>query len=221
MRAKAEHLIPLPSAISFEEAAAFGMTFLTAWHMLVTRARIHPGEDVLILSAGAGIAVAGIQIAKLSGCRVIATSSSEEKCRRALEFGADLAINYREKDFCEEVRRLTQKRGVDVVFEHTGSATWDQSVRSLARMGRLVTCGGTTGYEITTNVAYIFQKQLSLIGSNYGTRPEMETLIQLLAERKFRVAIDQVLPLKEAREAHRLVEGRANFGKVVLVPEGG
>lgn len=213
------NLVSFYLGVSYEEAAAFNMTFLTSWHMLVTRANIRAGEDVLVLAAASGIGVAAVQIAKLMGCRVIACVGSDAKAERVRELGADLVINYTTQDFYREVMAITAKRGVDVVFENTGKETWDRAVRSLTRMGRLVTCGGTSGYEVTTNVAHIFHKQLTLLGSNHGTKRELQTLVKLLEARKLRPVVDRVLPLQEAREAHRLLQARQVFGKVVLVPE--
>jgi NADPH:quinone reductase-like Zn-dependent oxidoreductase len=163
--------------------------------------------------------MAGLQIAKYMGATVIGTAGSDEKCERAREMGADYVINYREQDFAEEVRRITGKRGVDVVFEHPGKDTWDQSVRSLVRKGRLVTCGGTSGYEVTTNVAQIFHKELVLIGSNYGLINELRAIVRLLEKGVFNPFIQEVMPLKEARQAQKLLEDRKAFGKVVLIPE--
>jgi 2-desacetyl-2-hydroxyethyl bacteriochlorophyllide A dehydrogenase len=213
------NVIPMPEGITFEEGAAFVLNFLTAWHELVTRAQVRPGETVLVLAAGSGIGIAAIQILKLVGCRVIATASTEEKLRRAKALGADELINYREQDFQKEVMRLTAKRGVDVVFENVGSTTWDQSVRSLTRGGRLVTCGGTAGYDVTMSVAYVFHKELTIIGSNHGTKPELLRMLPLLAAGKLRPVVDRVFPLQEARAAHEYIQDRRVFGKVVLVPE--
>ncbi len=212
------NVVPLYKGMSYEEAASINMTFLTSWHMLVTRANIRAGEDILIHAAGSGIGVAAVQIAKMMGLRVIGTAGSDEKCRKALELGADIMINYRTHDFYEEVQRITKKRGVDVVFEHVGKDTWDRSVRCLVRMGRLVTCGGSSGYEVTTNVAHIFHKQLTIIGSNHGTKNELAAIVKCLEAGKLRPVIDRVMPLHEAARAHRMLEGREGFGKIVLTP---
>ena len=213
------NVVSMPDTISFEEGAAFVLNFLTSWHELVTRAQVRPGETVLVLAAGSGIGIAAIQILKLVGCRVIATASTEDKLRRAKALGADDLINYREQDFQKEVMRLTGKRGVDVVFENVGSTTWDQSVRSLTRGGRLVTCGGTAGYDVTMNVAHVFHKELIIIGSNHGTKRELLAMLPLLAAGKLRPIVDKVFPLKDARAAHEYIQDRRVFGKVVLVPE--
>ena len=163
--------------------------------------------------------MAAIQIARLTGCRVITTSSTDEKCKRALELGADIAINYREKDVAEEVKSLTNNRGVDMVVDNIGEDTWETSIRCLVRGGRITTCGGTSGYNVPMNIAHVFHKELSIIGSNYGLINEAKTLNKLLDQDVFQVAIDRVLPLKDAAEGHRVLEDRENFGKVILKPE--
>lgn len=219
VRVPESNLVPLYQGTSFEEAAAFNITFLTSWHMLVTRAAIRAGEDLLVLSAASGIGVAAVQIGRLMGCRVIACVGSADKIERMEALGADHVIDTSRQDFREAVMTLTAKRGVDVVFEHTGRETWDRAVRSLTRMGRLVTCGGTTGYEVTTDVSYIFHKQLTILGSNHGTKRELHTLVKLLEAGKLRPIVDRVLPLREARQGHLMLEERRVFGKVLLVPE--
>ena len=220
MKLPATNAVPFDAAkVSWEAAATLSQAYLTAWHMLVTRAELKPGEDILIHAAGSGLGVAGLQIAKCIKARVFATAGSEEKCERARQMGADYVINYRRQDFAEEVRRLTGKRGVDVVFEHTGRDTWDGSVRSLVRRGRLVTCGGTSGYEVTTSAAHIFHKELTLIGSNYGTLNEFRTIVRLLEREVFSPVVQEVMPLREARRAQRMLEERKAFGKLVLIPE--
>lgn len=219
MKAYGENWVPIGPNTSCEVAAAFSMTYLTAWHQIVTRGGLRPGEDVLVHSAGSGVSVGAIQIAKLTGCRVFATSSTDEKCEEALKMGADFAVNYRKKDVFEEIKALTGKRGVDLVVDNIGESTFDQSVRCLVRGGRITTCGGTTGYNISTNLAHIFHKELAVIGSNYGLINEMKTLVDLLERGAFQVAIDRTLPLADAAEGHRVLEERENFGKVVLKPE--
>ena len=219
MNAYAENWLPIGEKTSFEDSAAFSMTYLTAWHQVVTRGGLRPGEDVLVHSAGSGVSVAAIQIAKLTGCRVITTSSTEEKCKRALELGADAAVHYREQDVVKEVKALTNNRGVDMVVDNIGEDTWDASIRCLVRGGRITTCGGTSGYNVPMNIAHVFHKELSIIGSNYGLIKEAKTLNKLLDQGMFEVALDRVLPLKDAAEGHRVLEDRENFGKVVLKPE--
>lgn len=210
--------IPIPGDLSFEEAAAVPLVFLTAWHMLITRAQLQPGEDVLVLGAGSGVGSAAIQIAKLAGARVITTAGSDAKLAKGRELGADEVINHQKQDTLAEVKRLTGKRGVDVVIEHVGVATWKSSVASLATGGRLVTCGATTGYAAETDLRILFAKQISLLGSYMGSRGELYDVLKLIGERKLHAVIDRVLPLAQCAEAHRLMEDRLQFGKIVLKP---
>jgi NADPH:quinone reductase-like Zn-dependent oxidoreductase len=212
----AQNVIPIPANMRFEDAAAIPVVFLTAWHMLITRAALQPGEDVLILAAGSGVGTAGIQIAKLAGARVIATAGSDAKLAKARELGADETINHSRQDILEEVKRLTGKRGVDVVFEHVGEATWEKSVLSLANNGRLVTCGATTGYNGKFDLRYLFTRNLSLLGSFMGSRSELFTVLKLVSDGRLRPIIDRVLPLADCRKAHELLENREQFGKIVL-----
>ena len=195
------------------------IAYLTAWHMLVTRAAVRPGDDVLILAAGSGVGSAGLQIAKLSGARVFATASSDEKLARAAQMSADFTINYTETDFSEKIREETDGRGVDIVFEHVGTTTWDKSVASLAKKGRLVSCGVTTGNMGEIDIRKMYQKQLTIMGSALGTVAELRTIIRLAEQRKLSPIIDRILPLHEAAEAHRIIEARENFGKVCLSPD--
>ena len=210
------NVLPMPPGLSFEEAAAVPLVFLTAWHMLVARARLQPGEEVLILGAGSGVGSAAIQIAKLMGARVIATAGSSAKLDKARELGADELINHAQRKISDEVRRLTGKRGVDVVFEHVGTATWEQSILSLAIGGRLVTCGATTGFAAQLDLRYLFARQLSLLGSYMGSRAELYTVLKLVGEKRLHPVIDRVFPLAEAIQAHRRMEQREQFGKIVL-----
>jgi NADPH:quinone reductase-like Zn-dependent oxidoreductase len=211
------NVLPMPAGLSFEEAAAVPLVFLTAWHMLVARARLQPGEEVLILGAGSGVGSAAIQIAKLMGARVIATAGSGAKLDKARELGADELINHAQRTISDEVRRLTGKRGVDVVFEHVGTATWEQSILSLAIGGRLVTCGATTGFAAQLDLRYLFARQLSLLGSYMGSRAELFTVLKLVGEKRLHPVIDRVFPLADATQAHRRMEQREQFGKIVLV----
>src|ERR1700686_4500596 len=194
--------MPYPENLTFEEAAAIPLVFQTAWHMLLTRAKLQPAEDVLILGAGSGVGSAAIQIAKMLGCRVIATAGNEAKLAKAKELGADEVINHKTQKIKDEVRRLTGKRGVDVVFEHVGTATWDDSVASLARGGRLVTCGATTGYDAKIDLRFLFTRQLSILGSYMGTKSEFATVLQLVAAGRLKPVIDRTFPLAECRLAH-------------------
>ncbi|MGA2813144.1 MAG: zinc-binding dehydrogenase [Candidatus Acidiferrum sp.] len=208
--------LPFPENLTFEEAASIPLVFQTAWHMLLSRAELEPGEDVLILGAGSGVGSAAIQIAKFFGARVIATASNEEKVSKAIELGADHVINLKTHKIREEVRRITSKRGVDVVFEHVGTATWDDSIASLAYAGRLVTCGATTGYDAKLDLRLLFAKQLSLMGSYMGTKSDLHSVMRLVAAGRFRPIIDRIFPLSEAAAAHAYLESGAQFGKVVL-----
>lgn len=216
--APAANVVPIPEEVSHDDAAAVSLAALTAWHMLVERARVKPGEEVLVLAAGSGVGSAAIQIAKLSGARVIATASDDGKLKLARDLGADEVINYRERDFLQEVRRLTGKRGVDVVVEHVGADSWEKSVGCLARGGRLVTCGSTSGAEGKLNIWLLFAKELNLIGAYGGTRHELQLLLKMVAQGRFRPVIDRALPLERAAEAQRLMEERKQFGKLLLNP---
>jgi NADPH:quinone reductase-like Zn-dependent oxidoreductase len=210
------NVLPMPPGLSFEESAAVPLVFLTAWHMLVTRARLLPSEEALILGAGSGVGSAAIQIAKLMGARVIATAGSRAKLDKARELGADEVIDHAQQKISEEVRRLTNKRGVDVVFEHVGTATWEQSILSMATGGRLVTCGATSGFAAQIDLRYLFARQLSVLGSYMGSRAELYAVLKLVGEKRLRPVIDRVFPLAEAVQAHRRLEQREQFGKVVL-----
>src|SRR5712672_1009745 len=208
--------LPCPENLSFEEAAAVPLVFQTAWHMLIARAQLTPGEDVLVLGAGSGVGSAAIQIAKFFGARVIATAGSDEKLTKARELGADHTINHKSQKIRDEVRRITNKRGVDVVFEHVGTATWDDCLASLAPAGRLVTCGATTGYDAKVDLRFLFSRQLSLLGSYMGTKSELHSVMRLVASGRFKPIVDRVFPLAEAAAAHAYLESSLQFGKVVL-----
>src|SRR5687767_929977 len=212
------NIIPKPAALSWEEAAALPLVTVTAWHMLVTRADVQPGENVLVHAAGSGVGSVAIQIAKLRGARVITTASTDEKLAHARELGADETINYTRDDWPKEVRRLTDRKGVDVVVEHTGATTWPGSISSLKNNGRLVTCGATSGYDARTDLRQVFYRNLSLLGSFMGSKAELLAAMKFVEEGKIRGVVDRVLPLSEARQAHELIENRAQFGKIVLKP---
>ena len=214
----ARNVLPKPESLSFEEAAAVPLVFLTAWHMLMDRARLQPGETVLIHAAGSGVSSAAIQIASLLGARIFATAGSKEKLERAQEMGVEVGIDYRTADFAEEVRRLTGKRGVDVIVDHVGKDTWEGNIRSLARGGRLVFCGNTSGPRAETSLPHVFYKGLSLLGSTMGSRGELHDILRLVDRGELRPVVDRVLPLSQLAEGHRLLERREVFGKVVLVP---
>jgi NADPH:quinone reductase-like Zn-dependent oxidoreductase len=211
-----QNIIPLPNRIGFVEAAAFPLTFLTVWHMLVARAKIEPGEDVLVLAAGSGVGQAAIQLGVLLGARVIATAGSDAKLERARALGASATINHAQQNVAEEVRRLTNKRGVDIVIEHVGKDTWDASFRSLARGGRLVTCGATSGYDAGIDLRVLFAKQLSLLGSYMGSKAELLKVASFFFEGRLSPVIDRTFPLTDAARAQQWIEDRKQFGKVVL-----
>lgn len=212
------NVIQKPANLSWEEAAALPLVTVTAWHMLVTRAAVQPGEDVLIHAAGSGVGSIGIQVAKLRGARVIATASSDEKLAKAKELGADDVVNYSDEDWPKRVKLLTDRRGVDVVFEHTGAATWPGSVASLKSNGRLVTCGATSGFAAETDLRQVFYRHLTILGSFMGSKAELLEAMRFIESGKIRAVVDQILPLAEARRAHELMEDRAQFGKLVLQP---
>jgi len=211
-----QNLISIPDEIDFVQAAAFPLTFLTAWHMLMTRARLKRGEDVLVLAAGSGVGQAAIQIAFLHGARVFATAGTDDKLERARSLGAFEVIHHHRLDIAEEIKRLTNRRGVDVVIEHVGEATWAKSVRSLARGGRLVTCGATTGANGTINLNALFSKQLTIQGSYMGTKGELMRAARFFFAGQLKPVIDRTFPLAEAAAAHRRMEESGQFGKIVL-----
>jgi NADPH:quinone reductase-like Zn-dependent oxidoreductase len=213
-----QNILPKPERLSFEEAACVPLTFLTAWTMLVRRAELKPGETVLVHAAGSGVGSAAVQIAHLLGARVIATASTDAKLTRAQSLGADELINYAKVDFVAEVKRLTQRRGVDVVFEHVGGETFEKSVACLPYGGRLVTCGATSGYEAKLDLRVLFFKRISLLGSTMGSKSDLFQILRRVEEGRLSPVLDRTLPLEKAAEAQRLLEERINFGNVVLVP---
>ncbi len=212
----ASSLVSVPDGVNATKAAAVGLAMITAWHMLIDRAKIRAGETVLVQAGGSGVGSAALQIAKLSGARVIATVGSSEKMEHATLLGADNVINYNELDFAQEVRKLTGKRGVSLVVEHIGTATWEKSIACLAREGRLVTCGATTGNDGMTNIWTLFAKELKLIGSYGGTRADLATVLRLVANGQLHPVIARTLPLESMAEAQRLLEARGVFGKIVI-----
>ena len=218
VKAPAKNTIRIADELPFVEASALPIAYLTAWHMLITRAQLRAGDDILILGAGGSVGSAGLQIAKLVGARIFATASTDEKLARAKQFGTDVTINYADIDFSEVILEETNGRGVDVVLEHVGAATWEQSISSLAKNGRLVSCGVTTGNIGEINIRKMYQKQLTIMGSALGTPTELRTLARLAEQRRLVPIIDSTLPLEKAAEAHQLLESRKNFGKVCLLP---
>ncbi len=214
----AVNLLPKPSGLSFEEAAAVPLVLLTAWNMLVTNARLGVGESVLVWGAGSGVGSAAVQIARALGATVIATVGADWKAERARALGADEVVNHARADVYAEVRAMTGKRGVDVVFDHVGKATWETSLRLLARRGRLVTCGATSGADAATDIRYIYGRQLAIYGTWVGTKRELRQAMRLVESGAVRPVVHEVVPLAEAARAHGILERSEHFGKVVLVP---
>jgi NADPH:quinone reductase-like Zn-dependent oxidoreductase len=213
----AANLIPIPDHVTDVDAAAFPLSFLTAWQMLFTRARLTPADTVLVLAAGSGVGQAAIQLAKAFHARVIATAGTDAKLTRARELGADEVVNHYRDDLVSTVRSLTANRGVDLVVEHVGTATWEKSVRCLARGGRVVTCGATTGYQASLDLRHLFARQLSLLGSYMGAKSELLQAAGLFFKGVVRPAVDRTFPLAEAAQAQMRLESSEQFGKIVLV----
>jgi NADPH:quinone reductase-like Zn-dependent oxidoreductase len=209
-------IFPKPKALDWAQAAAVPLTFLTAWHMLKSRAQLQPGERVLVHAAGSGVSAAAIQIARLLGARVLTTAGSDEKCTRGVALGAEEAVNYKTADFASEVRRWTGGRGVDVVVDHIGADTFERSLRCLAKGGRYVTCGATSGYEMKTDFRRVYFKSLSILGSTMGGSHELATVLSLCEAGRLRPIVDRVFPFERIADAHRHLSSRAAFGKVVL-----
>lgn len=213
-----QNLCAKPSNLDAPHAAAGLLTFLTAWQMLVHKARIAPGQTVLVHGAGSGVGVAATQIARLFGAEVIATASTAEKLAKARELGAAKTINYVDEDFVAEVKRFTGKRGVDVVIEHVGGDTLARSVLATRKGGRIVTCGATAGFEATIDLRHVFFRQIEILGSTMGSKGDLHDVLAHQAAGGLVPVVDRTLPLAEAADAHRLLEERRVFGKVVLVP---
>ena len=210
--------LPFPENLSWEQAAAVPLVFLTAWHMLVGRAKLRPGEDVLVIGAGSGVGSAAVQVARLLGARVIATAGTEAKLERARALGAHDTLLHTTGDLIAQVRALTGKKGVEVVFEHVGGAVFESAVGALSRNGRLVTCGATAGSPARLDLNLLFGRHLTLLGSWMGRRAELVEVLRFVREGKLVPVVDSVMPLAEARRAHERIEAREHFGKLVLVP---
>ncbi len=210
------HLIRKPAAMSFEEAASFPLVFETAYHMLANKARAGPGDTVLVLAANSGVGSAAVQVAKLLGARVIATAGGPEKMEKAKSLGADETIDHYKQDVLAEVKRLTEKRGVDVVIEHVGKATWQGSLRALAKGGRLVTCGATTGADVATDLRYVYNRELTVHGSYMAGMGELLEVVRLFEEGRLKTVVDSTFSLVKAAEAQSRLEGSLHFGKIVL-----
>jgi len=216
VRVPRTNLVRKPEGLGFVEAASFPLVFLTAYHMLVSRARVEAGETVLVLGAGSGVGSAAIQVAKMYGASVIATAGGEEKLRKARELGADEVVDHYRQDVLEEVRRVTGRRGVDIVVEHVGRATWEKSVKALARGGRVVTCGATTGHEAVTDLRYVFSRELTVFGSYMGSKGELLKVARLFEEGRLKPVVDSTFPLQRAAEAETRMERSEHFGKIVV-----
>jgi NADPH:quinone reductase-like Zn-dependent oxidoreductase len=218
VKVESRHVVKLPAGLRYEDAAAFILVNMTAWRMLVTQAQLRPGEDLLILGVGGGVSSTAVQIGKLCGARVWVTSSSDEKLERARALGADECINYSKEDWVKVIGQRTGRRGVDVVLENVGAATWKGAIRTVAKGGRIVTCGATSGPIAETDIRLVFWKQLSIIGSTMSNDAEFSTVMSQLFAGRLRAIVDTVMPLREGVEAERrLAEGK-QFGKIVLVP---
>jgi NADPH:quinone reductase-like Zn-dependent oxidoreductase len=216
--APAANVIPIPDSLDFNQAASVPLVFLTAWHMLVGRAAICPGQTVLVLGASSGVGIAAIQIAKLFHCRVITTAGDESKLAKGCELGADFGINHYQQKISQEVRKITNKEGVDIVIEHVGAATWDESVKSLKSSGTLVICGATTGPNVGIDLRHLFARQLSLLGSYMGTMSELHEVLQHVFAGRLKPVVDRVFPLSETWTAHECLEKSQMFGKIVVNP---
>ncbi len=210
------NLLPYPGELPWVQAAAVPLVFLTAWQMVVEKGRVAPGETVLVQAAGSGVSSAAIQIAKLFGARVIATTGTDAKAARARELGADHVVNYATADFVAEVKKLTDRRGADLVIEHVGGEVLTKSVLAAAAGGRIVTCGATAGFEPKIDLRHVFFRQIDILGSTMGSKGSLFRVLEHVAAGRLKPVVDRVLPLWEAREAHRALEAREAFGKIVL-----
>ncbi len=210
------NILGLPKDLDFVQAAALPITFLTAWNMLVTLGNVQHGQTVLVMGAGSGVGVAAIQIAKLFGASIIAAAGTDEKLAKARSLGADHGINYQNQAVAQEVKQLTAHRGVDLIFEHVGGETWKELIPILAPGGTLVTCGATSGPIAETDIRYLFMRQIRIQGAHMGSKADLMAILPLVEAGKLKPVVDQVLPLSEAAQAHRLLEDRRQFGKVVL-----
>lgn len=212
----AYNVIEKPEGLNFVEAASFPLVFLTAYSMLVEKASVKPGDYVVVLGAGSGVGIASIQIAKLFNAKVIATAGNEEKLSKAEKLGADYVLNHYTQDIVSEVRKITGKRGADIVIEHVGKATWEKSLKILSTGGKLVTCGATTGHEATTDLRYVFSREITILGNYMGSKATLLKVVELFKQGKLKPVIDGVFPLEEARKAQERMEKSMHFGKIVL-----
>ena len=214
----AANVIPIPDSLDFNQAASVPLVFVTAWHMLVALAGVRAGQTVLVLGASSGVGIAAIQIAKLFHCRVITTAGDETKLAKGRELGADYGINHYQQKIADEVRKITNKEGVDIVVEHVGAATWDESVKSLKTGGTLVTCGATTGPNVAIDLRHLFARQLTLRGSYMGTMGDLHEVLRHVFAGRLKPVVDRVFPLSELRAAHEYLEKSQMFGKIVVNP---
>ncbi len=216
VKAPFRNVLPIPGNLTFEEAAAFPLVSVTASHMLFALAQIEPGETVLIMGAGSGVGSVAVQLANLAGARVITTVGADDKSPKAVMLGAHAVINHSKEKVAERVKMLTEGRGADVVIEHIGPAVWDTCLQSLAKGGRLVTCGATTGAEVKLDLRYVYSRQYTIKGSYMGTRAELVKAAELFGQGKLKAVIDRTFPLQEARAAQEHMLGRRFFGKIIL-----
>lgn len=213
------NVVKIPDNVSFNDAAAISMVGMTSWHMLVTRADIQPGQTVLIMGGGSGMGIAGIQIAKLYNCNVIATAGNREKMDKCLQLGADFVVNHRESDWHNKVRQITNKEGVDVVYEHIGKSVFQQELTLLKMGGTLVSTGATTGYDSTIDLRYLFFKGVNLLGATQGTKAGLEEVIRWVSKGKIKPVIDTILPFSRMVEGHIKMADSQLFGKILTTPQ--
>jgi len=216
--APAASVIPIPDSLDFNQAASVPLVFVTAWHMLVGLAGVRPGQTVLVLGASSGVGIAAIQIAKLFRCRVITTAGDEAKLEKGRALGADHGINHYKQKISEEVRRITNKEGVDIVVEHVGAATWEESMKCLRAAGTLVTCGATTGPSVGIDLRHLFARQLRILGSYMGTMGQLHEVLGHVFAGRLKPVVDRTFPLGEIRAAHEYLEKSQMFGKVIVSP---
>lgn len=216
MTAPEYSVIPIPESLSFIEASAAPLVYLTAWHMLMRRAALQPGEEVVVIAASSGVGMAAVQIAKLFQCRVVATAGGQEKMEKARALGADAVVDHYNDDFALQLRKATLRRGADVVFEHVGEATWKAAAAALGSSGRLVTCGATTGHEVSLDLRFLFSRQQSFLGSYMGTLADLHHVLRYVFEGKLKPVVDSVFPFTEVHSAHERLESKKQFGKIVL-----
>ena len=219
VKVPAVNLLPMPEGLTVEQAAAYPLVSVTAWHMVKTLANVQPGETVLVMGAGSGVGSMGVQIARLLGARVLSTVGTDDKRERAGMIGADVVINHAREDVTDRVRAATDGRGVDVIVEHVGQAVWESCLRSLTHGGRLVTCGSTSGPESRLDVRFVYARQLTIMGSYMGTRAELLEVSRFIRDGKLTPVVDSVFPLSDARQAQERMLARKSFGKIILLPQ--